>query len=139
MIIIKHSIKTSATPEAVWKLWSAVENWPQWDHGIEAAALEGPFEKGTKGWLKPIGGPKVKFEILSAQKNVGFHDRSFLPLTRLDFKHSITQVNGETVVTHEVEMKGLFSFIFSRVVGSNIKKDMPSAMQKLIDLAETKK
>ena len=136
MVIIKHSIKTKAKPEAIWALWSKIETWPTWDHGIEGGQVDGPFISGSRGWLKPKGGPRVKFLLIDVQENKRFHDRSFLPLTHLDFIHTI-ETDGEfTVVTHQVEMKGLLTFIFSRVIGTGIKKDMPTAMLKLSEIAE---
>ena len=89
-----------------------------------------------KGWLKPKGGPKVKFELLDVQENKRFHDRSYLPLTHLDFIHTLERDGEFTIVTHEVKMKGLLTFIFSKVIGSGIKKDMPDAVAKLVEIAE---
>jgi hypothetical protein len=50
--------------------------------------------------------------------------------------HFISRENGETIVTHEVEMTGLLTFIFSKVIGNGIKRDLPGAMQRLTQLAE---
>ena len=136
MVIIKHSIKTKAKPEAIWALWSKIETWPTWDHGIEGGKVDGPFVAGARGWLKPKGGPKVKFQLLDVQENKHFHDRSFLPLTHLDFIHTVEREGENTIVTHQVEMNGLLTFIFSRVIGTGIKHDLPAAMEKLIEMAE---
>ena len=116
MLIIKHSIKTRAKPEAVWALWSQIETWPTWDHGIQEGKIEGPFVTGARGWLKPKGGPRVKFQLIDVHENKRFHDRSFLPLTQLDFIHTMEREGEFTVVTHHVEMKGLLTFIFSKVI-----------------------
>ena len=136
MLIIKHSIKTKAKPEAIWLLWENVSQWPKWDHGIEASNLNGPFKLGSKGWLKPRGGPKVKFEMIEVTPLLKFHDRSYLPLTQLDFFHTIEHEGDCIIVTHEVEMTGWLTFLFSKVIGTGIKKDMPSAMEKLVRMAE---
>jgi hypothetical protein len=138
MIITKHTIKTKAAPEVIWSMWSNVPAWNQWDHGIETGHLDGSFYKGTKGWIKPTGGPKLKFEIIHADEYKLFHDRSYLPLTHLDFIHTMRREGDMTVITYEVEMKGLLTFIFSKLIGSGIKKDMPSCMEKLVQIAETK-
>jgi hypothetical protein len=135
MLIIKHSIKTRAKPEAVWALWSRIDTWPAWDHGIQDGKIEGSFVTGAQGWLKPKGGPKVSFQLIEVVENIRFHSRSFLPLTQLDFIHTLERDGDSTVVTHHVEMKGLLTFIFSKVIGSGIKKDMPLAMAKLVEMA----
>lgn len=136
MLIALHSIKTKATPESVWELWSNIKTWNTWDHGIENSEIEGAFMEGASGWLKPKGGPRVKFKILRAEKNRVFHDRSSLPLTSLDFIHTLERDGDYTIVTQRVEMTGLLTFIFAKVIGSGIKKDMPSAMAKLVEMAE---
>jgi hypothetical protein len=138
MLITQHSIKTKAAPESIWALWSDIKTWNTWDHGIENGEIEGAFVEGANGWLKPKGGPKVKFKILRAEKNKVFHDRSSLPLTSLDFIHTLERDGDYTVVTQRVEMTGLLTFIFAKVIGSGIKKDMPSAMAKLVEMAEKK-
>ncbi|PJD98889.1 MAG: polyketide cyclase/dehydrase and lipid transport [Leptospira sp.] len=136
MLITKHSIRIKVKPEAIWKLWEKIDEWPKWDHGIETSQLDGRFEAGSQGWLKPKGAPKVSFVIIEAVPFKKFHDRSFLPLTKLDFIHTIEQEGEYSVVTHQVEMTGLLTFIFSKIIGTGIKKDMPTAMEKLIQQAE---
>ncbi|MFV0421474.1 SRPBCC family protein [Oleidesulfovibrio sp.] len=136
MLIIQHSVKTKASPKAVWALWQDINNWSKWDHGIEQSELFGDFEVGAKGWLKPVGGPKVNFEILELEPLKTFHDRSYLPLTKLDFIHTLSQEGDFTIVTQRVEMTGLLAFVFSKIIGTGIKKDMPLAMKKLVGLAE---
>jgi len=134
----KETVETTATANQIWKLWSSPESWPSWDHGVEWVKIEGPFVKGSRGVMKPVGGPKVKFEMIDAVAGEGFKDRSFLPLTALDFTHVYTPAgNGKTAtITHTVEMRGLLTPLFSRVIGGNIKKDLRLAMTKLARLAE---
>jgi hypothetical protein len=138
MLITQHSIKTKAAPEAIWALWSDIKTWNTWDHGIENGEIEGAFTEGAKGWLKPKGGPRVNFKILRAETNKVFHDRSSLPLTSLDFIHTLSREGDYTIVTQRVEMTGVLTFIFAKVIGSGIKKDMPLAMAKLVEIAEGK-
>jgi len=138
MLIIEHSIKTKAKPEAIWALWSDISTWKAWDHGIGEGGLDDGFREGTTGWLKPKGGPKVKFQLLKVETNKSFHNRSALPLTSLDFIHTLERQGEYTIVTHRVEMSGLLTFIFSKIIGKGIKKDMPGAMAKLVEMAEKK-
>jgi hypothetical protein len=43
----EHSIETSAPPEAVWRLWSDVPRWPEWNADLERAELSGEFAPGS--------------------------------------------------------------------------------------------
>ena len=138
MLVAEFSVQSNATPHAVWSLWSDVSNWKSWDDEVEFSSLEGPFQIGTSGTIKPRGGPRTKFIILDIVTHRRFHDRSYLPFARLDFMHSI-EVHGERVlVTHRVEMTGVLTFLFSRLIGNKIKKGLPHAVAKLIAMAETR-
>ena len=128
--------KTTASKEQIWKLWADVPNWKVWDKEVEKAELFGEFKTGTKGVLKPAGGPKAKFEMNECTKFKSFSDRSFLPLCKIDFTHSITETKGGIEVTHKVMMTGFMTFLFSKVIGSKIKGGLPVAVEKLIELAE---
>src|SRR5438045_9084389 len=44
-----------ADPDAVWKLWTDVARWPEWDVSKEIAQLDGPFEAGVRGWAEKGG------------------------------------------------------------------------------------
>ena len=37
----EHSIETTASPEAIWRLWSDVERWPEWNADIEQIEISG--------------------------------------------------------------------------------------------------
>jgi uncharacterized membrane protein len=34
----EHSVETTARPEALWRHWSDLRAWPQWNKGIEKLA-----------------------------------------------------------------------------------------------------
>ncbi len=40
---------------AVWKVWTDVARWPEWDVSKEIARLDGPFQPGACGWAKQRG------------------------------------------------------------------------------------
>ncbi len=132
----KETIKTNATREQIWNLWSDVKNWKQWDSEIAFSDLKGEFKVGTFGMLKPIKGPKSKFKIVSINELNEFTTRSFLPFTKMDFIHEINEKDGELFITHGIEIRGLLSFFFSKVIGENLIKELPKAMNKLSELAE---
>lgn len=130
------SRKTSATKEQIWKLWNDVPNWNIWDKEVESSELFGEFKTGTKGVLKPAGGPKAKFEMIECTKFKSFTDRSFLPLCKIDFIHSITETRNGIEVSHKVVMTGFMTFLFAKIIGTKIKSGLPIAVEKLIELAE---
>ncbi|PIE79239.1 MAG: hypothetical protein CSA15_03895 [Candidatus Delongbacteria bacterium] len=130
------TIKTNATREQIWNLWVDVENWKKWDNQVEFSQLNGNFEKGTYGILKTYKSPKAKFQIVLAKELEEFTTRSFLPLTQMDFIHKINEKNGEIYITHGVKIRGLFTFLFSRIIGQKILKELPKVMENLSKMAE---
>lgn len=130
------SCKTTATKEQIWKLWTDVTNWNVWDAEVETSELFGQFQTGTKGILKPTGGPKTKFVKTECTKFKSFTDRSFLPLCKMDFIHTMRETKEGLEITHKVVMTGFMTFLFSKVIGSKIKVGLPIAVEKLISLAE---
>jgi len=133
------SRKTTATKEQIWKLWADVPNGKIWDEEVETSELFGQFQTGTKGILKPAGGPKTKFEMTECSKFKSFTDRSFLPLCKMDFIHTMNETNDGLEITHKIVMTGFMTFLFSKVIGSKIKVELPVAVEKLIELAEKTK
>lgn len=131
--------KSKATKENVWKLYSDVNNWNIWDNEVENSELFGEFKKGTKGILKPVGGPKTKFEMTECEINKSFTNRSSLPLCKMDFIHNIKETENGIEITHKVIITGFLTFLFSRVIGKKNEIGLPEAVKKLIELAEKTK
>jgi hypothetical protein len=136
MLIIKHTVETKASASAVWSIWQDVQNWNTWDPGIEYATLNGPFEAGIKGTLKPKGGPLVQTCLTHVEPMKMFIDESKLPLARIIVIHTITESKGKRLVTHQIEMKGIFACLFAYLIGRNMKKNLPHEMMAMIKKAE---
>ena len=137
MLIISHTTETTASPSAIWHIWQDVSNWKTWDHGIEHSAIDGPFQAGTTGTLKPKGGPLVKTKLTQVEPMKQFVDEAKLPLTRIIVRHSLTESSGRTYVTHRIEMKGMLFFVFAFLIGRNMKKNLPQEMQAMVKKAES--
>ena len=137
MLIVEHTVETTASPESIWKIWEDVSNWNTWDHGIEFSTINGPFQAGTTGTLKPKGGPLVHTTLTQVEPMRMFVDEARLPLTRIVVSHSMTVSGGRTYVTHHIEMRGLLSCVFALLIGRNMKKNLPQEMLAMIRKAES--
>ncbi len=133
------TIKTNASQEQIWALWTDVEHWNIWDEGVEFSKLNGEFQVGTSGILKPHNAPKSKFEIISVQELKEFTTRSSLPFAKMDFIHEMHQENGELHITHQIQITGFLTFLFSRVIGEKLIKELPIAMKNLSEKALSSK
>ena len=139
MLIIKHTVETTASPEAIWEIWQDVTNWNTWDHGIEYSTIDGPFKAGTTRTLKPKGGPLVHTKLTAVEPKKLFIDEAKLTLARIIVSHFLTESNGNTHVTHQIEMTGPLAFFFAFVIGRNMKKNLPQEMAAMIKKAESLK
>lgn len=139
MLIIKHTVETTASPEAIWEIWQDVNNWNTWDHGIEYSTIDGPFKAGTTGTLKPKGGPLVHTKLTVVEPKKLFIDEAKLTLARIVVSHFLSESNGKTHVTHQIEMTGPLAFFFAFVIGRNMKKNLPQEMAAMIKKAENLK
>lgn len=137
MLIIKHTVETTASPEAIWEIWQDVANWNTWDHGIEFSKINGPFKAGTTGTLKPKGGPLVHTKLTYVEPYKKFIDEAKLTLGRIVVYHFLTESNGKTLVTHQIEMSGPLAFFYAIVIGRNMKKNLPQEMETMIKKAES--
>jgi hypothetical protein len=138
MLIAECAVRTKARPEAVWAIWADVANWSRWDQEVESSGIHGLFVAGASGWIKPKGGPKTKFTMISAETNRAFDDRSHLPFAKLDFMHRMDNHAEYILVTHRIEMSGALAFLFNQLVGRKIKAGLPEAMARLVAMAEAR-
>ncbi|MDQ3095017.1 MAG: SRPBCC family protein, partial [Actinomycetota bacterium] len=109
--------ETNASPAQLWARYAEPARWPEWDHKAEHVSVHGPLAVGTRGRLKPIGGPAVAFVFTSVTPNVEFTDVSRLPIGRLTFSHSITPTATGCRFTHRVTITGLLTQLYRRVIG----------------------
>jgi len=136
MWTFEHTETTTATPAQVWARYAEPVTWPEWDPETAAVTLQGPFEAGTRGTLKPVKGPATRFTLTEVTPHVGFTDVSRLPLARLTFTHRIDPTPTGSRFTHHVTLHGPLSPLFARIIGKNIAS-LPAAMRALALLAET--
>ncbi len=132
MWTFQHTETTTATPERLWDLYREPTTWPEWDHQIEDVTVDGPFETGATGTIKPVGGPRTKFRMVEVTEKVSFTDVTRLPLAKMRFDHRIEP----GAITHRVTITGPLAPLFARVIGRKVVADLPTAMRTLAARAE---
>ncbi len=131
----KRKIKTDASREEIWNIWIDVKNWNKWDDEIQYSELNSEFKKGGLGIIKPKKASKLIFTIISVNKLENFTIQTSLPLSKINFTHEIIEENDERFIVHGVEITGILSCIFSRLIGKKLIKELPTAMKKLSEMA----
>ncbi|CAN5431335.1 hypothetical protein BH10ACT11_BH10ACT11_10740 [soil metagenome] len=125
-----ESKRSSARPEAVWKLWSNPRRWSDWNEQLESAELDGELGVGAKAEVKFRKGGKMVFEVLECEPGKRFLDEAKLIGCRFGHEH-IAEPSGEGVqITHRLYLTGPLSGLFATMFG---RKKLRESVGKFID------
>ncbi|MFI7541903.1 hypothetical protein [Actinoplanes sp. NPDC049599] len=125
-------ITTDVPAAAFFARWADMATWPSWNTDTEWVRLDGPFETGATGALKPKGGPTTKFVITSLVPGREFTDVSLLLGAMLTFEHLVrTAADGLTEVRVRVTLAGPLAFFWRRVLGKGIADGLPADLTRL--------
>src|SRR5690349_17622984 len=105
MWVAEHTVETTATPEAIWRLWADVPAWAEWNGDIERIELVGPFETGSKIVMTPKGEDPVELVLRDVVEPERFVDEAdggdFVVTTH----HRAERVDDERVrITYRMEI-----------------------------------
>ena len=129
----EESIETSASPATVWKLFSDVARWKDWNAGIEAIEMHGSFVKGTSFTMKPLGQDALTSTLIEVKPNESFTDETVVEKTRVLVSHKLVSLGGgRTKIIYGTEITGPGEAEFGPMVTS----DFPDVLLALKKLAE---
>lgn len=107
MYLFESEATFEADPATVWKVWTDVGRWPEWDVSKEIARLDGPFEPGVSGWAKQRGNLGGSFTITEVDARRRWVTECPVPLGKVIFDHLLEPVAGGQVrVVKRVEVQG---------------------------------
>lgn len=132
-----HTLSTSASSDSIWKIWTDVPNWPEWDTGLREACLKGPFEVGTRGRLQPDKGPRASFKIIAIEEGKSYGFETKIPFGKLGIIREMTEKEGIVFFTHRVYFTGLFKKFFAKKFGERYRKMLPEVMGTIKHIAES--
>ena len=136
----KYSVRTSASKNTVWQLWTDVENWKTFDISLEYSDLEknALFGEGAKGFLKAEGVPRVSFEIHDVIDQQSFAVHLNIPLYQSieQFRYFEIDNTGNTTFTHEVKFKGGLSPLVYMFLQRIYKRETQLVVENIKTLAE---
>ena len=136
MWIKTHSLtSTLVEPQQIWKVWSDINNRPQWDLDTEWAELKGPFEKGAVFRFKPKGGPKLSMTIIECVPNESFTDCFKIPFARLYGSHRMEKTLEGLKITTSIKVEGLLGWFLRKLVAEKVAAEVPEQTAMLLKLA----
>ncbi|TAF75018.1 MAG: polyketide cyclase [Bacteroidetes bacterium] len=132
------TITVNTTKANVWQTLIDVQNWNQWDTELLEANLEGDFEVGAKGTMKPKTSPKLKFYISELITNQSYTINTIMPVGELVIKRSLIETNNEVHFTDDIAFTGFLKYIFGFMLGGQFRKVLPEVMNNFKRIAESK-
>lgn len=135
---MKHeaSIHINAPAETVFAIYRNVADWSQWDSEIQIATLNGAFQDGSTGILKPTSGNEETFTLMDVVAPHRFSIAIKLPLCTMRFAHELIPQNEQTLVINRIHFTGLFAPLWRRFIGKSIHAGMPNTLAGLKCAAE---
>jgi hypothetical protein len=131
MFLFECEATFEAEPDAVWKVWTDVTRWPEWDVSKEIARLDGPFEVGSAGWAKQRGNLGGTFVIAEIDTGRRWLTECPVPLGRVTFDHELEPLDGGRVrVVKRVDVYGGTAPLI-RLFAPRMKRDIAESLAAL--------
>jgi hypothetical protein len=106
------AILISAPIDKVWKLLSAIDDWPRWQSTISSARTSGPLQRGTE-FIRISGGIKIKSRLAHVVPNTDLAWTGTAFGTKaIHIWHLKAPEEGRTLVSTEESMSGFMLKIF---------------------------
>jgi hypothetical protein len=137
MIELGRGAATSTgSPAAYFARWIEHDTWPTWSPDTEWVRVKGPTAVGTRGVLKPRGGPRVKFAISACTSDREYTDTSSLPGARLVFQHTVEPSGQGCDLRVLVTMEGPLAFVWAKIMGAGFRDSAQADLDRLVRLVE---
>jgi len=132
MYLFECEVTFAAEPATVWRIWTDVARWPEWDASKEIAQMDGDFQVGSSGWVKKHNALGGTFAITSLEPGRRWTSESPLPLGRVIFEHLVEPVPGGKVrVVKGVEVEGGSAGLFRVLAAPRMRRDIEATLAAL--------
>ena len=133
----QRSVETSASPAAVWRVWSNPATWQEWNPDVQSMTLNGPFAAGTSGTMKTKQGTRA-IELTEVVPGKSFRlETAVIPLTRFAFECQVgAGPTGKTIISQGIRVGGPLGGLVGGMMGRQIADSFPGLLQGLARKAE---
>ncbi|TPK88511.1 polyketide cyclase [Mesorhizobium sp. B2-4-17] len=120
---------------AIWNALKALHEGRLTYEGSDTFVLHGPFAKGTRVSVTPVGQDTFESTIVDLVENVTYADQTSFGDSTLLFRHTLVPVEGGTQVTHRLEISGPAAEVGPEL-GPQISGDFDTSMARLFEEAK---
>jgi len=128
----EYSVETTAEPEALWRHWSDMATWPQWNAGVETIDVEGPFEVGTVFTMTPPGNEPIRMRLVEVEQGRSFTDEMDAGDFAVRTDHRLEPAaGGRTRIVYRTQITGEQADHVGPQLGPEITADFPDVLAAL--------
>lgn len=132
------SVETSASLDKVWRIWSDMSTWGDWNPNVSTMEWHGGFESGTTGVMNTRAGQRHKMQLVEVLPGRSFAlETSVVPGTRFRFNCRVEPVGSKTKVSQTVEVRGPLGPVMGGMLGPQVARDFGTLLSNLARKAET--
>ena len=124
------SININANAARVWEIMTNINNWANWQTEISGPRLNGALQPNATFTWK-TGGAKIVSTLHTVQPNkqFGWTGKTFGMLAIHNW--TITEKNGQTIVSVEESMEGLLASLLKKSFNKTLEKGMQNWLELL--------
>jgi hypothetical protein len=134
------ALETSASTEQVWKIWSDMSTWGDWNPNVSTMDWTGGFVQGSEGIMNTRAGQHHRMKLAEVQPGRSFVlETRVVPGTMFRFNCRIEPASGaagKTKISQMVEIKGPLGPIMQGMMGPQVSKEFPTLLANLARKAE---
>ena len=132
------SVETMASADRVWKIWSDMSTWGDWNPNVSTMEWQGGFAQGTEGVMNTRAGQHHKMKLAEVQPGRFFAlETRVVPGTMFRFNCRVDPAaGGGTRLSQMVEVKGPLGPILQGMMGPQVSKEFPTLLANLARKAE---
>ena len=138
MAFREASLETTAPPTTVWRVWSDVNRWPEWNPDMKESRLDGPLKLGATGMINTKSGGKHDVVVTHFQDGRSFElESTALPGTKMAIRATIAPSGAGTRISQGFEPRGLLAPLLGPMMSGQILKTFNAVLDGLKRKVET--
>jgi hypothetical protein len=132
------SVETTASPAQVWKVWSDMSTWGDWNPNVSTMDWTGGFVQDSQGIMNTKAGQHHKMTLAEVKPGRFFAlETVVVPLTRFRFNCRVEPgAGGKTRISQMVEVKGPLGPVVQGMMGPQVSKEFGTLLANLARKAE---
>jgi len=132
------SVDSSASPEKVWRIWSDMSTWGEWNPNVATMDWEGGFASGTTGVMNTRAGQHHRMQLVDVQPGRSFAlITSVVPGTKFRFNCRLEPAGPKTKISQTVEVGGPLGPVVGGMLGPQVSRDFGTLLGNLARKAES--